>query len=637
MKEGTKNPPKGPGNKGAVMIAPKEPINKDTVKRLLTYIFKDYKLYFVIVIICLIVSSLAGVAGQLFIKVLIDDYIAPLLLESMPVFTELLKALMIMSVIYLIGIACNYINQRIMIKISQNVLKKIRDDMFKHMQTLPVKYFDEHSHGDIMSRYTNDTDTLRQMISQSVPQCITSLITIISMLCAMLYLSIPLTIVVIIGVFLMLKTSKSIAVKASKYFVKQQESIGKVNGFIEEMIDGQKVIKVFTHEKESKMDFDKLNNELTQNMTNANKYANTMMPIMHNIGNIIYVMVAIVGSVISISTSMLSLGSIASFLTITKSFFMPINQVSQQFNSIVMALAGATRIFTLLDEKSEENDGKITLVNAKEVAGELVESNSYTGTWAWKYPDNNKLVELKGDVRFFDVDFGYEKDKQILFDINLYAKPGHKIAFVGSTGAGKTTITNLINRFYDVDSGKITYDGIDIKEINKNDLRLSLGIVLQDTNLFTGTIMDNIRYGKKNATDEECIEASRLANADSFIRMLPNGYDTVISGNGSNLSQGQRQLLAIARSAVANPPVMILDEATSSIDTRTEKIVQDGMDKLMNNRTVFVIAHRLSTVHNSKAIIVLEHGVIIERGNHDQLIDQKGKYYQLYTGAFELE
>ena len=639
MKETKSLPPSGPGRETS--LGPKQPINKNTVKRLLKYITTNYKLYFVIVIICLIISSIAGVCGQLFIKVLIDNYISPLMLEANPIFTGLIKALLIMASIYLFGIICNYINQILMIKISQGVLKEVRDDMFVHMQTLPIKYFDQNSHGDIMSRYTNDTDTLRQMISQSLPQCISSIITVVAVLCAMIYLNVVLTLIVIIGVILMLVSSGKIASKASKYFVRQQESIGKMNGYIEEMIDGQKVIKVFTHEKEAKESFDKLNNELCKNMTNANKFANTLMPIMHNIGNIIYVIVAFVGATIAINfDTTVTLGTIASFLTLTRSFMMPVNQLSQQLNSIIMALAGATRIFELLDEKSEENTGMVTLVNVKEENDKLIEVKDYTGKWAWKYPKENnelKLIELKGDVRFFDVDFSYEADKQILFDINLYAKPGQKIAFVGSTGAGKTTITNLINRFYDVTRGKITYDGIDIKEINKKDLRLSLGMVLQETNLFTGTIMENIRYGKMNATDDECIEAARLANADSFIRMLPNGYDTILTNNAANLSQGQKQLLGIARSAVANPPVMILDEATSSIDTRTEKIVQEGMDKLMNNRTVFVIAHRLSTVQNSKAIIVLEHGTIIERGNHEQLIELKGKYYQLYTGAFELE
>ena len=635
MKETKLMPQRGPGGN----MGPRAPINKETVKRLLHLVVSKHKISFLIVILCLIVSAVAGVCGQLFIKVLIDNYIIPLTSQENPIFTGLINALTIIASIYLIGIICNYINQRIMIKISQGVLKEVRDDMFTHMQTLPISYFDTNSHGDIMSRYTNDTDTLRQMISQSIPQAISSSITIISMFIAMLYLSIPLTIVVVIGVFLMLFSSKNIMKSASKYFVKQQTSVGNLNGYIEEMIEGQKVIKVFTHEESSKKNFDKLNEELCFNMTNANKFANTLMPLLHNIGNIIYVVVAFIGGFIAIKFNSLTLGAIASFLTIARSFIMPINQMSQQVNSIIMALAGATRIFSLLDEKSEINNGKITLVNVKREKDILTEVKEHTGLWAWKCPSENKyeLIPLKGDVRFFDVDFGYTEDKKVLHDINLYAKPGQKIAFVGATGAGKTTITNLINRFYDINSGKITYDGIDIKDINKNDLRLSLGIVLQEINLFTGSIMDNIRYGRKNATDEECIEAARLANADTFIRMLPKGYDTIINGNGSNLSQGQKQLLAIARSAVADAPVMILDEATSSIDTRTERIVQEGMDKLMEGRTVFVIAHRLSTVQNSKAIIVLENGNIIERGNHEQLIEEKGKYYQLYTGAFELD
>lgn len=617
-------------------FGPREKINKDTVKRLLKLIFKDYKIHYIFVILSIIISSITGVIGQLFLGKLIDDYITPLLLENNPVFDGLIRALSIMAGIYLFGIICNYIGQRIMIVVSQGTLKKIRCDMFHHMQTLPISYFDDNSYGDIMSRYTNDTDTLRQMISQSIPNAFSSIITIISSLISMIVLNIPLTIIFVIGVFIMLISSKGIMKNASKYFVLQQESIGALDGYIEEMIDGVKVVKVFTHEKESNDDFDKLNKKLCENMTNANKYANTLMPVVHNIGNVIYVIIAILGGVIAINYGVLTLGAIASFLTLTRGIINPINQVTQQINSIIMALAGATRIFALLDQKKEIDEGEVKLVNVSNVDGKLLETKNITNTWAWKYP-NGKLVLLEGDVRLNNVSFGYKEDKTVLHDISLYAKPGQKIAFVGSTGAGKTTITNLINRFYDIKEGTITYDGINIKEIEKDSLRKSIGIVLQDINLFTGTIKDNIKYGKLDATDEEVITAARIANADSFIRMLPNGYDTEITGNGANLSQGQRQLLAIARALIANPPVMILDEATSSIDTRTEKLVQNSMDKLMEGRTVFVIAHRLSTIRNSKAIMVLEHGKIIERGEHDYLLEQKGKYYELYTGKLELE
>ena len=617
-------------------MGPKEPINMNTVKRLLSYVFKDYKFLFLIVVICIIASSIAQVTGQLFMRSLIDDHIIPLIGSKNPVYTGLIKTLTLMATIYVVGIISSYVQNRIMIKISQGTMKKIRNDMFRHLQTLPIRYFDTNSHGDVMSRFTNDTNTLRQMIAQSLPQCISSLATIISILCSMLYLNFILTIIVMLCVFVMINVSKTITKKASKYFVSQQESIGNLNGYIEELVDGVKVVKVFNYEDRSKLRFDELNEKLCNDVTNANKFANTLMPIMHNIGNINYVIIAIIGSLIAINTDSITVGTIVSFLALTRSFTMPINQVSQQINSIIMALAGANRIFELLDSKSEENDGKITLVNVKREKDMLIEVPNYTGIWAWKNPDKKELTLLQGDVRFFDVSFGYT-DKKVLHDINLYAKPGQKIAFVGSTGAGKTTITNLINRFYDVDSGKITYDGIDVRDINKKDLRLSLGIVLQDVNLFTGTILDNIKYGKKNATLEECIEAAKLANADEFIKLLPDGYNTFITNNGSNLSQGQRQLLAIARTAVANPPVMILDEATSSIDTRTEKIIQEGMDKLMQNRTVFVIAHRLSTVRNSNSIMVLEKGRIIERGDHDDLLVKKGKYYQLYTGDTELD
>lgn len=614
----------------------KQKINKNTVKRLFDIIMSKHKIWLLVVFICIIISGIASVSGQLFLQSLIDDYISPLLLEENPVFTNLLKALFGIGFVYLIGVVSTFISNRLLVNISQGVLKDIRNQMFSHMQTLPISYFDNNTHGDIMSHYTNDTDTLMQMISQSLPNLVSSIITIIAVLFGMLHLSIILTLIVIIGVIVMLKVSKNVASKAGKYFVEQQDSLGKLNGYIEEMIDGVKVVKVFTHEEIAKKDFDKVNSLLCENATKANIHANTLMPIMHNIGNVVYVIIAIVGGLLAINNKGLTLGAIASFLSLSKSFMNPIGMMAGQVNSIIVALAGASRIFSLMDEKSEENDGKIKLVYATLKDNELVESNNYTGCWAWKL-SNKELIELKGDVRFNDVTFGYNSDKMVLKDINLYAKPGQKIAFVGATGAGKTTITNLINRFYDINEGSITYDGINIKDINKKDLRKSLGIVLQDTNLFTGTIMENIKYGNHKATFEEVINAAKLANADSFINLLPDGYNTVLKGNGSNLSQGQRQLLAIARSALLNPPVMILDEATSSIDTRTEKIVQDGMDKLMENRTVFVIAHRLSTVRNSKAIMVLENGKIIERGEHEQLLEQKGKYYELYTGAFELE
>lgn len=614
----------------------KQKINKNTIKRLFDIIMSKHKIWLLVVFICIIISGIASVSGQLFLQSLIDDYISPLLLEENPVFTNLLKALFGIGFVYLIGVVSTFISNRLLVNISQGVLKDIRNQMFSHMQTLPISYFDNNTHGDIMSHYTNDTDTLMQMISQSLPNLVSSIITIIAVLFGMLHLSIILTLIVIIGVIVMLIVSKNVASKAGKYFVEQQDSLGKLNGYIEEMIDGVKVVKVFTHEEIAKKDFDKVNSLLCENATKANIHANTLMPIMHNIGNVVYVIIAIVGGLLAINNKGLTLGAIASFLSLSKSFMNPIGMMAGQVNSIIVALAGASRIFSLMDEKSEENDGKIKLVYATLKDNELVESNNYTGCWAWKL-SNKELIELKGDVRFNDVTFGYNSDKMVLKDINLYAKPGQKIAFVGATGAGKTTITNLINRFYDINEGSITYDGINIKDINKKDLRKSLGIVLQDTNLFTGTIMENIKYGNHKATFEEVIKAAKLANADSFINLLPDGYNTVLKGNGSNLSQGQRQLLAIARSALLNPPVMILDEATSSIDTRTEKIVQDGMDKLMENRTVFVIAHRLSTVRNSKAIMVLENGKIIERGEHEQLLEQKGKYYELYTGAFELE
>lgn len=621
---------------------------KGTVKRLLGYL-GAYKVRFIFVIICIAISSGTVAYSALFIQGLIDNYITPLLTQSQADFSGLLHYLIKVAIILFAGVIASYLYNRFMVVIGQGILKKIRDEMFSHMQKLPIRYFDTHSHGDIMSHYTNDTDTLRQMISQSIPQLLNSVMTIIVVFISMLSISFWLTLIVIAFVFIILKVIGSVAGRSGKYFIKQQVSLGDVNGYVEEMINGQKVVKVFCHEEQAKAGFDLKNGELCVNATKANSYANILMPILNNIGFILYVVIAIVGGALGISgvtnisltgVSVLTLGAIASFLQLSRSFVNPISQVSQQLNFVVMAIAGAERIFELLDEDVEEDDGNITLVRARKEGNALTECQERTGHWAWKVPQTDgstELVEMLGHVEFHDVDFGYVPDKTVLHDITLYAEPGQKVAFVGATGAGKTTITNLINRFYDIQKGTITYDGLDIGRIKKADLRRSLGVVLQDVNLFTGTVMENIRYGKLDATDEECIAAAKLANADGFIRMLPNGYDTVLSGDGSGLSQGQRQLISIARAAVADPPVMILDEATSSIDTRTEAIVQRGMDALMKGRTVFVIAHRLSTVQNSDVIMVLEQGHIIERGSHDKLIEEKGKYYQLYTGAFELE
>ncbi len=613
---------------------------KKTTKRLLSY-FKKYKFAMVMVVIFIILSSLTGVASSIFIEKLIDDYITPLMGSVNPDLSGIIGLLTVMAGVFVVGIISNYAYARIMVNVAQGILREVRDEMFSKMQSLPVGYFDSHTHGEIMSRYTNDIDSLREMISDGVPEVISSLMTIIAVFCAMLYIDIFLTLIVVATLILMLQITKKVGGKSATYFVKQQESLGKLNGFIEEMINGQKVIKVFCHEETSKEDFDKLNEEWRVNSTIANQTSIILMPIMGNISNIQYVLIAIVGGILALNgVNGLLIGEIVGFLNLSKSFNMPVSRVAQQINSIALALAGAERIFELMDQIPEENNGKVTLVNVEYVDDDIIETDKHTENWAWKKLEDDgstTYVELKGYVEFKNVTFGYKENKIVLKNISLYAKPGQKIAFVGATGAGKTTITNLLNRFYEIQDGEIIYDGINIKDMNKDDLRRSLGIVLQDTNLFTGTIMDNIRYGRLDATDEEIIEAAKLANADGFITRLPDGYNTWITGNGESLSQGQRQLLSIARAAVADPPVMILDEATSSIDTRTEAIVQDGMDKLMNGRTVFVIAHRLSTVRNAKAIIVLDHGKIIERGEHDYLIEQKGTYYQLYTGAFELE
>ena len=639
--------PRGP--RGMGMGGPRQPINKESFKRLLGYL-KPYWFRLLIVFLCIVVNAIATAAAATFLGRLIDGYITPLLTAAVKDYSGLLSAIFKMAGLYALGIAASFTQARIMAVVSQSVLRQVRDQMFAHMQTLPIRYFDTHTYGEVMSHYTNDTDTLRQLVSQVLPQSISSAITLLVVFIAMLNCSVWLTLLVIATTFVMVKITAKIGGKSAKYFVKQQSSLASVNGYIEEMINGQKVVKVFNHEPAAKEEFDRRNDELCDNATEANRLGNILGPVNNNLGHIQYVILAIVGGALAIAevpnlslTGMgtLTLGAIASFLTLSRNFMQPINQMAQQINFIAMALAGADRIFKLMDEKSEEDEGYVHLVRAREENGELVECAERTGTWAWKHPHNADgsvtYTKLQGDVVMEHVDFAYEPEKPVLHDISLYARPGQKVAFVGATGAGKTTITNLINRFYDIDDGKIRYDGININKISKPDLRRSLGVILQDVNLFTGTVMENIRYGKLDATDEECIAAAKLANAHDFITRLPDGYNTELKGDGSGLSQGQRQLISIARAAVSDPPVMIMDEATSSIDTRTEALVQRGMDQLMQGRTVFVIAHRLSTVQNSDVIMVLDHGRIIERGTHDQLIEQKGQYYQLYTGAFELE
>ena len=642
-------PVMGGGPRGPRAMGPRQPINKKTALRLFGYL-KPYWPRLLLVLCCIVINAVATASAATFLGRVIDDYIAPLLLSASQDFSGLLTAILHMAALYLLAIAATFLQARIMAVVSHSVLRQVRDQMFAHMQTLPIRYFDTHTHGEVMSYYTNDTDTLRQMVSQTLTQTISSAITLLVVFISMLACSVWMTLLVVLGTFFMLKATAKIGGGSAKYFVKQQTSLASLNGYIEEMINGQKVVKVFNHEPLAREEFDRRNDELCQNATEANKLANILGPVNNNMGHIQYVVLAIVGGAMAISNvpnlslsgmGSLTLGAIAAFLTLSRNFMQPINQVAQQINFIAMALAGAERIFGLLDEKEEEDNGYVKLVNAREENGQLVEAREHTGLWAWKHPHSADgsvtYTRLMGDVVMENVDFAYEPEKPVLHDISLYARPGQKVAFVGATGAGKTTITNLINRFYDIADGKIRYDGININKISKRDLRHSLGVVLQEVNLFTGTVMDNIRYGKLDATDEECIAAAKLANAHDFITRLPDGYNTMLKGDGSGLSQGQRQLISIARAAVADPPVMILDEATSSIDTRTEALVQRGMDRLMQGRTVFVIAHRLSTVQNSDVIMVLDHGRIIERGSHDQLIAEKGQYYQLYTGAFELE